>query len=734
MLTEFYWRCAGVDPAEVQHWEPKLRRKYSIFGWFVVMSGFVASISGFLAFLTVFKNIIGSFVFAVFFGLIVFNLYRFVVVNIGYRLGMGKNKREQFISAIPRVFMAFILGFVISKPLELLIFSPAISEKSIEYSEKLYQQQVKLIDIKYTDIVEDQAEIDTLKAELTRKSILVQKISNQLQDSSSVANEQILHQLQKRYLQLQGEYTEALTRSNQQIRELEEQISKRTALKDAELARSKKTVESSFSLLNQLTVLHEYIPNTWLFTTVTVLFYVLPILGKIKFSNDDYALVYLLNKKGEKLGNKLKAKHIQESLADQAEPTIQEEPELQEALETTDVAENKAKKPYKVKPKLALARISMLVVGLIILIGQLNQRNIFTDMLSVMLVLTAVLGWMKIIERELAAIAMVFFTIVGSFAIFLFKTGHPMLGVILGVIILLTFGILLIGSVLPIMRFLYTVGIFLFLVMAIAFTINSMIKGDVINNNGQTDKNLNLDRSDSVQVQVDSATTDLLMSHLRHWQDFHNRDYQGKLEVFEKDYEEAKTYKANYTYGDYTSNGEFWGKLYSYLSKHDGPELEKVTQMFDSIRVAQSLNSMDFAEAVVTCVQDIPYTLISDKSCDKLRDNPKYAKLLEKYGCVEQEYGLQSPTEFMYNLKADCDTRTLLLYTLFSKLGYKVAILNSDKYEHSMFAIALPAHGRYIEHNHLKYYVWETTSKGWQLGSIPPKNNNMDFWEVVLAN
>ena len=110
MLTEFYWRCAGVDPEEVQHWELKLRRKYSVFGWFVVMSGFVAAISGFLAFTTVFKNIIGSFIFATFFGLIVFNLYRFVVVNIGYRLGMGKNKREQFLSTLPRVFMAFILG------------------------------------------------------------------------------------------------------------------------------------------------------------------------------------------------------------------------------------------------------------------------------------------------------------------------------------------------------------------------------------------------------------------------------------------------------------------------------------------------------------------------------------------------------------------------------------------------------------------------------------------------
>jgi len=99
MLKEFYWKCAGVDPNEVQHWEPKLQRKYSIFGWFVVMSGVVAAFSGFLAFLTVFKNIIGSFVFATFFGLIVFNLYRFVVVNIGYRLGMGKNKREQIASA-----------------------------------------------------------------------------------------------------------------------------------------------------------------------------------------------------------------------------------------------------------------------------------------------------------------------------------------------------------------------------------------------------------------------------------------------------------------------------------------------------------------------------------------------------------------------------------------------------------------------------------------------------------
>ncbi len=261
-----------------------------------------------------------------------------------------------------------------------------------------------------------------------------------------------------------------------------------------------------------------------------------------------------------------------------------------------------------------------------------------------------------------------------------------------------------------------------------------MIRGDL--ENGSKPKLENpTDQTDSLRVQKDSLNSDVLVSHLRKWKDLNQREYIGKIQIWQKDFEEAKAHKADYSYGSYKSDTEFWQRLYTYLSKHDQPELEEIAQMFDSIRVVRNLNKVDFAEALVTCVQDIPYSLLAQKTCEEYKNNPKYAEIYKSHGCVEYiEYGLNSPTEFAYSLKGDCDTRTLFLFTLFSELGYKVAILNSERYEHSILGLSIPIAGKYKQRNGTRYYLWETTMKGWQAGSLSPEMDNLDYWEFVLAN
>jgi hypothetical protein len=31
-----------------------------------------------------------------------------------------------------------------------------------------------------------------------------------------------------------------------------------------------------------------------------------------------------------------------------------------------------------------------------------------------------------------------------------------------------------------------------------------------------------------------------------------------------------------------------------------------------------------------------------------------------------------------------------------------------------------------------KYYFWETTNKGFEVGFLPAENGNTDFWNIVL--
>ena len=97
------------------------------------------------------------------------------------------------------------------------------------------------------------------------------------------------------------------------------------------------------------------------------------------------------------------------------------------------------------------------------------------------------------------------------------------------------------------------------------------------------------------------------------------------------------------------------------------------------------------------------------------------------------KYGLFTPLESTGKFVGDCDTRTVMLYALLKKFNYDVVILNSQSYEHSIIGIHLPAYGNnYKIINNKKYYVWETTGPGWEMGVIPPDNSNISKWYYII--
>ena len=135
----------------------------------------------------------------------------------------------------------------------------------------------------------------------------------------------------------------------------------------------------------------------------------------------------------------------------------------------------------------------------------------------------------------------------------------------------------------------------------------------------------------------------------------------------------------------------FWGELYQHLVEHSK---ENLLPFYNQLKVERDANLMtdsEFAEMIVTFVQDIPYAyILGDASCND------YEVTLG--GCVENiKYGILSPAEFLYSLQGDCDTRTVLLYSALSHFGYDVRIAVSDEYAHSMLLLNLPNYGPYIE-------------------------------------
>lgn len=222
----------------------------------------------------------------------------------------------------------------------------------------------------------------------------------------------------------------------------------------------------------------------------------------------------------------------------------------------------------------------------------------------------------------------------------------------------------------------------------------------------------------------------------RVWRDNYGNNYAGSLTVRDNDYQRLKTSLSTWKATDVSRN--FWGQLYEQLDKTDGSSLDLIINTFDKIGREKKLNQMEFAEMVVSSIQDIPYSLIFQKKCLPAENyEPNIRRVLEECPqcCMGNvPYGIQNPVSFMQNLKGDCDTRTVIIYSILKQFDYDVAILNSHHYRHSILGLNLPTKGEFKNYNGKKYYVWETTSKYYPAGDLPANFKDMIHWNVVLTS
>lgn len=140
LLNEFLWICAGAD-RKVLRQCPTEHAKYAGIGGTILFTAIMASISGGYAIYKVFADevfdkvnkvwitdmnaVYISIVFGIVWGLLIFNLDRFMV-NTMYSDGTHKITKEERIGATPRLILAVFIGIVISTPIELRIFKDKI--------------------------------------------------------------------------------------------------------------------------------------------------------------------------------------------------------------------------------------------------------------------------------------------------------------------------------------------------------------------------------------------------------------------------------------------------------------------------------------------------------------------------------------------------------------------------------------------------------------------------------
>lgn len=163
-LMRFLWKCAGGDRFLLERATYSDQIKYMCLGGIVFATGALAGIAGGYAFYTIFEprgsaienavdtqTVITAIFFGIVWGLMIFNIDRFIVTSTGKGDGTEAITMGELKSALPRILMGMIIAMTISKPVEIRMFK---TEIDIKLREKQLEQQAEYqakVDKTYSD-------------------------------------------------------------------------------------------------------------------------------------------------------------------------------------------------------------------------------------------------------------------------------------------------------------------------------------------------------------------------------------------------------------------------------------------------------------------------------------------------------------------------------------------------------------------------------------------------------
>ncbi len=157
MLNRFFIICSGSDPLILEHCSEGEQNKYAGIGATVFFTALMAFIAASYALFTVFNNVVVAILFGFIWGLLIFNLDRFIVSTIKKTGHM----MDELIQASPRIILAIIIAIVIAKPLELKIFKKEIDQVLLAEKHEMTLANKHQIEQQYGP------DIEALKSEMT---------------------------------------------------------------------------------------------------------------------------------------------------------------------------------------------------------------------------------------------------------------------------------------------------------------------------------------------------------------------------------------------------------------------------------------------------------------------------------------------------------------------------------------------------------------------------------------
>src|SRR5690606_12054440 len=166
MLKQFFILCSGSDQDILNTCSNGEQNKYAGIGATVFFTAVMAFIAASYALYTVFDNYFIAMGFGVIWGLLIFNLDRFIVSTIKKR----DHKINELLQATPRLLLAVIIAIVISKPLELKIFEKEINQVLLTEKNQMTLENQEEISKQFLPTTRNlETDISALKNQITVK-------------------------------------------------------------------------------------------------------------------------------------------------------------------------------------------------------------------------------------------------------------------------------------------------------------------------------------------------------------------------------------------------------------------------------------------------------------------------------------------------------------------------------------------------------------------------------------
>lgn len=146
-LDKFLLICSGSNIRLLEKSPTEINKHVGI-GGVILFTAILASLSAGYALYSVFDSIWAAIGFGLLWGLMIFNLDRFIVAS----MRKSGNFFRQFFAATPRIILAALLGIVIAKPLELRIFEKEIDKQLNVIINRNKTELQDSVNIRYTQL------------------------------------------------------------------------------------------------------------------------------------------------------------------------------------------------------------------------------------------------------------------------------------------------------------------------------------------------------------------------------------------------------------------------------------------------------------------------------------------------------------------------------------------------------------------------------------------------------